>query len=161
MSGNDAVRGELFTMLCESNATDRVLDLVLAALDGGDTFDEVVAGEPIERPEVVASTGPVAGQTVEASGVFLSSITVEGFRGIGPASTLAFPPGPGLTIITGRNGSGKSSFAEALEVVLTGTAHRVCPFSGVEGRLAQHAVDYVGKHPVGCSSTRVAWRDGG
>ncbi len=124
MSGNDAVRDELFTMLCESNARDRVLDLVLAAVDGGDTFDEVVAGEPIARPGTTGSAGAVVGKAVEASGVFLSSITVEGFRGIGPASTLVFPPGPGLTIINGRNGSGKSSFAEALEVVLTGTAHR-------------------------------------
>src|SRR5262249_35090034 len=33
-------------------------------------------------------------------------------------------PGPGLTLIVGRNGSGKSSFAEALEVLLTGDSVR-------------------------------------
>ncbi len=124
MSGNEALRDELFAMLCESNERDRVLDLVLAAVDGGETFDDVVAGEPVGRPGTAGAADSVAGKMVEASGVYLSSITVEGFRGIGPASTLAFPPGPGLTVITGRNGSGKSSFAEALEVVLTGTAHR-------------------------------------
>lgn len=124
MGGNEALRDELFAMLCESNERDRVLDLVLAAVDGGETFDDVVAGEPVGRPGTAGAADSVAGKMVEASGVYLSSITVEGFRGIGPASTLAFPPGPGLTVITGRNGSGKSSFAEALEVVLTGTAHR-------------------------------------
>ncbi len=45
---------------------------------------------------------------------------VQGFRGIGRAATLEFPPGPGLTVIVGRNGSGKSSFAEAVEAALTG-----------------------------------------
>jgi recombinational DNA repair ATPase RecF len=33
-------------------------------------------------------------------------------------------PGPGLTIVTGRNGSGKSSFAEAAELALTGDNRR-------------------------------------
>ena len=75
------MRDELFTMRCESNARDRVLDLVLAAVDGGDTFDEVVAGEPIARPGTTGSAGAVVGKAVEASGVFLSSITVEGFPG--------------------------------------------------------------------------------
>lgn len=55
---------------------------------------------------------------------FLRRITVEGFRGIGPAATLDIPVGPGLTVVVGRNGSGKSSFAEALELVMTGTTKR-------------------------------------
>ena len=33
-------------------------------------------------------------------------------------------PRPGLTLVVGRNGSGKSSFAEALEVLLTGNLRR-------------------------------------
>jgi len=49
---------------------------------------------------------------------------VRGFRGIGPESELKLRPGPGLTLVIGRNGSGKSSFAEALEVLLTGTSVR-------------------------------------
>ena len=33
-------------------------------------------------------------------------------------------PSPGLMVVSGRNGSGKSSFAEALELALTGTSYR-------------------------------------
>ncbi|MFC6013857.1 AAA family ATPase [Nocardia lasii] len=58
------------------------------------------------------------------TGVFLRSITVQGFRGIGPAATLRLNPGPGLTLVVGRNGSGKSSFAEAAEFALTGGNRR-------------------------------------
>ena len=54
----------------------------------------------------------------------MSSITVEGFRGVGKVVTLSIPPGPGLVLIVGRNGSGKSSFAEGLELLLTGRNFR-------------------------------------
>lgn len=54
----------------------------------------------------------------------LTAITVEGFRGIGPRATLELAPGPGLTLVVGRNGSGKSSFAEGLEILLTGSNWR-------------------------------------
>jgi energy-coupling factor transporter ATP-binding protein EcfA2 len=37
---------------------------------------------------------------------------------------LDLEPGPGLTLVVGRNGSGKSSFAEALELLLTGENSR-------------------------------------
>ena len=57
-------------------------------------------------------------------GVYVTSVTVEGFRGIGKPQTLTVNPGPGLTLVVGRNGSGKSSFAEALEVLLTGDSKR-------------------------------------
>ena len=40
------------------------------------------------------------------------------------AQTLELRPGSGLTLVVGRNGSGKSSFAEALEVLLTGDSLR-------------------------------------
>ena len=56
--------------------------------------------------------------------MYLTAIEVEGFRGIGPPATLRIDPGPGLTLVVGRNGSGKSSFSEALEMVLLGTNQR-------------------------------------
>ena len=60
----------------------------------------------------------------QATPVWLKSITVEGFRGIGPAATLELDPAPGLTVVVGRNGSGKSSFAEGLELLMTGQLKR-------------------------------------
>ncbi len=53
-------------------------------------------------------------------GVFLNKLQVSGFRGIGPEVSVDLPPGPGLTVFTGRNGCGKSSLAESMELLLTG-----------------------------------------
>jgi hypothetical protein len=62
---------------------------------------------------------------VEADGrTYLSSIEVTGFRGIGATAVLDIEPGPGLTVVAGRNGAGKSSFADGLEYVLTGSSFR-------------------------------------
>ena len=62
---------------------------------------------------------------------YLKSITVTAFRGIGPSARIDFRPGPGLTVVCGRNGSGKSSFAEALEVLITGQVRRLKGRTGV------------------------------
>lgn len=58
------------------------------------------------------------------SGTWLSTIAVEGFRGVGNRAELMMNPAPGLTLVVGRNGSGKSSFAEGLEALLTGANQR-------------------------------------
>jgi recombinational DNA repair ATPase RecF len=93
-------------------------DLVLGALEGRDGLEAQLAGSS-------ASPRPLAAQASPApTGAFLRSVAVEGFRGIGRAQTLELAPGPGLTLVVGRNGSGKSSFAEALEVLLTGDSLR-------------------------------------
>lgn len=92
-------------------------DLVLGALGGRDGLEARLAGSS-------PSSGPLAAAASPAAGAFLRSVVVEGFRGIGRAQTLELAPGPGLTLVVGRNGSGKSSFAEALEVLLTGDSLR-------------------------------------
>lgn len=56
--------------------------------------------------------------------VYLREITVEGFRGIGRSASLQLEPTHGLSVVAGRNGSGKSSFAEALELALTNDSQR-------------------------------------
>ncbi|MDV9170512.1 AAA family ATPase [Streptomyces sp. W16] len=57
--------------------------------------------------------------------VFLESISVSGFRGIGRTARLPLTAKPGVTLVVGRNGSGKSSFAEAAETAFTGRTARL------------------------------------
>lgn len=106
--------------LSDSGLPDEVAVLILAALEGDEELDGYLDdGAHVARPVPSAGT-----EETEANGVVLTSITVEGFRGIGPACELPIAPKSGLTIIAGRNGSGKSSFSEALELVLTGGTYR-------------------------------------
>ncbi len=93
-------------------------DLVLAACDGRDAVESLLLGGQKEEK----ASAPVGRK--KRVGAHLTSLSVQGFRGIGPRQILTFNPGPGLTIVVGRNGSGKSSFAEALEVAFTGDSKR-------------------------------------
>lgn len=100
----------------DTRATGRVENLVLGALLG--QLDEVIDGEVVQRPEAVAETEQPQLRA------YLESVTTTGFRGIGPTCELPLQPGPGLTLVVGRNGSGKSSIAEAAEFALTGDSLR-------------------------------------
>lgn len=102
----------------EHNVPEDVARLALAACEGQEELNSFLGGG-------AARPGPPAPpEQPSPPAVWLRSVSVEGFRGIGPAQALMLAPGPGLTLVTGRNGSGKSSFAEALELVLTGTSER-------------------------------------
>jgi recombinational DNA repair ATPase RecF len=94
--------------------------LVLAALDGATALEAEISGGSASAGGRAAS----AQAATAPGGAFLRSVTVEGFRGIGPRQTLELRPGPGLTLVVGRNGSGKSSFAEGMEVLVTGESLR-------------------------------------
>ncbi|HEV3274685.1 MAG TPA: AAA family ATPase [Candidatus Dormibacteraeota bacterium] len=94
--------------------------LVLAAFEGSTAVDAVLRGEI----DPVARAGEPSAGSTSTPAAYLTAIEVEGFRGIGPATTLTIDPGPGLTLVVGRNGSGKSSFSEALEMLLLGTNQR-------------------------------------
>lgn len=91
-----------------------------------------LAEDPAVTPEVAKTVlhalgtaeRDTAAAEFDGGGIFLRAITVRGFRGIGPEATLRLTPGPGLTLVVGRNGSGKSSFAEAAELALTGGNRR-------------------------------------
>ena len=92
-------------------------DAVLAACEGKDGLERYLSDGEVSSA-VISASAP------KAAGAYIASLTVEGFRGIGPSQTLKLNPGPGLTLVVGRNGSGKSSFAEALEVLFTGDSKR-------------------------------------
>jgi len=112
----DALQVELLERLESAGLSESAFEVALAAILG--ELDDYLAGNTVVRPS--ADDEPVA----EAAGVYLTSISARGFRGIGAEVTLDLEPGPGLTLVVGRNGSGKSSFAEALELLMTGENHR-------------------------------------
>ena len=90
--------------------------LVLAALDGDAALEAALQAEAQIGPLKTASAAPPFVQPKKA---FLQEVRVRGFRGIGPEAVLSINPGPGLTLVVGRNGCGKSSFAEAAELLVT------------------------------------------
>lgn len=100
-----------------------VHDAILELLDSDSELDEVA------RDLVLSALADVTdqldgGSATDWSHTYLTNITVSGFRGIGPTAKLDLHPAPGLTVVSGRNGSGKSSFAEAVELALTGSSYR-------------------------------------
>ena len=101
----------------DEEVDEQVAALVDAACAGDAAIQAVLDGEP--RPPRKQSE-----RTGEAPGAYVEEIQVTGFRGVGPRVKLSLDPGPGLTVIFGRNGSGKSSFSEGLETLLTGSCSR-------------------------------------
>jgi len=132
----DRLHDHILTRLSSTGADQHPWSLlILAALDGPDALTRYLAGTgtppaPLKRarksaaPSSAATAGTADSPAPEPPGVFLGAITVAGFRGIGPDTRLPLHAGPGLTLVVGRNGSGKSSFAEGVEVLLTGTSLR-------------------------------------
>ena len=114
---NDPLISEVLDRLdADARASGVVENLIVGALR--DRLDDVIDGAVVDRP--VADPGEVSAPVR----TYLESVAVTGFRGIGPTCKLDLRPGPGLTLVVGRNGSGKSSIAEALEFALTGDSLR-------------------------------------
>jgi energy-coupling factor transporter ATP-binding protein EcfA2 len=116
-------------LIAQGKDTEPWAYLVLAACDGEQGLSRYLDdGVEPPRPKKPAKTRDKAGKdsaaSPEAPRAYVEEIGVRGFRGIGPDAKITLRPGPGLTLVIGRNGSGKSSFAEALEVLLTGTSVR-------------------------------------
>jgi len=119
MSDETLLFHDLTARLRSLGVPQPVADLVLAAYQGDQGLDAVLAGGELTQPGQGTRESP----GVEGD-VWLEAVRVEGFRGVGPQATLALRPSAGLTLVIGRNGSGKSSFAEAAELVLTDDSMR-------------------------------------
>ncbi|QQO12458.1 AAA family ATPase [Bradyrhizobium diazoefficiens] len=63
------------------------------------------------------------------SEIFLREVRLNDFRTFGKFA-LPIPPGPGLTLLVGTNGLGKSSFFDGIEWCLTGSIRRFRDFVG-------------------------------
>ncbi|MFN6549537.1 AAA family ATPase [Mycolicibacterium septicum] len=116
-----SVEAEVWELLTDNESVaDETVYLVAAAMRGDEEFADQLGGDAPapERPKIETADAPPPLRA------FLRSITVSGFRGIGERAPLEVNPYCGITVISGRNGSGKSSFAEALEYALTGTSYR-------------------------------------
>ncbi|MFT9535290.1 AAA family ATPase [Mycobacteroides abscessus] len=116
-----SVEAEVWELLDADEAVaEETAYLVAAALQSDEALAEQLGDDATvpERPDEKKVDEPPPLRA------FLRSITVSGFRGIGPRTTLEVNPYKGITVISGRNGSGKSSFAEALEYALTGSSYR-------------------------------------
>ena len=59
--------------------------------------------------------------------IYLSQIRIQNFRTFG-SFDVEIPAAPGLVILTGTNGLGKSSFFDAIEWGLTGFIRRFTPY---------------------------------
>ena len=66
--------------------------LVMAACDGQEAVETLLL-----EAETETKTSPQAA-TMNKTAAYITSLTVQGFRGIGPKQALRFSPGPGLTI---------------------------------------------------------------
>ena len=114
----------LYDLVIRQLDADANLDSKVARLIRAACSDDAALGRALQEPawEVqppVAEVGPSG-----AGSLLLRRLTVAGFRGIGDSTSLELEPGPGLTLVAGRNGSGKSSLAEGLEVLLYGDLSR-------------------------------------
>lgn len=126
MNTRDVGESELYIEILEQLIEDEKTSplsqaLIDGALRGRSALEAVLATTDSALPHLKPQVRPPA---PVAPTVFLQQVVVEGFRGAGPAATLDFVPGPGLTLVVGRNGTGKSTFAEGLETLLTGTTAR-------------------------------------
>jgi len=117
---NEVLLAEIDRRLRLEQLAPEVCDLVLTAVLAPEELSHLTGDRAPRRP----GTRDLMVPPPTPAKAYLDSVTVEGFRGIGPSLRLPLAAGPGLTLVIGRNGTGKSSLSDALEVLLTGNSAR-------------------------------------
>jgi DNA-binding XRE family transcriptional regulator len=98
---DEVLLGIVLRRLEEFPLPEEATDLLLAALENDESSSAQLGGQAqlrSEAPDITTAPTP--------AGAYLQSLTVGGFRGIGPPATLKVVPRPGLTLVVGRNGAG-------------------------------------------------------
>ena len=117
---DDVLEGIILGRLdADDKLAERTRAIVIGACHGADALDATLEGKAPEPSRKAEAKAPSV-----RNHAYIQAIEVQGFRGVGPPASLPITTGPGLTLVVGRNGSGKSSFAEALELLLTGDNSR-------------------------------------
>src|SRR5206468_8536652 len=80
---DDVLLGIVLGRLAESPLSDQAADLLLASLDGDESLSAQLTGQAQPR-----SPAPAVATSARPAGAYLRSLTVSGFRGIGPSATL-------------------------------------------------------------------------
>lgn len=93
------------------------------------------------------------------SEIFLRSVELSNFRIYGERYAFEFPDGPGITLITGANGLGKTSFFDAVEWALTGQVGRFSDIPSDARRKGKDPLTRVGA-PVNSHRVSLAFSDG-
>lgn len=104
--------------------TSEARAIIHAALAGTEALEAVLSSDPDVADDLQDAQAALSESTAEAALIYLNHISAMGFRGIGGRVDLPLAPTPGLVLVTGRNGSGKSSLAEACELALSRTIVR-------------------------------------
>ncbi|MEU8001141.1 AAA family ATPase [Catellatospora sp. NPDC049111] len=118
MDADESLQQLVLDKLAADGPGPDVTRLIIGAYAGDDQLTAAMAGAEADLPMPAGTRAP------RPSSLYLESVTVAGFRGVGPSASVRLQPHAGLTLIVGRNGSGKSSFAEAAELALTGDSAR-------------------------------------
>lgn len=89
------------------------------------------------------------------NGIFLSCIAIQDFRTFGDFQ-IDIPAAPGLVLLTGTNGLGKSSFFDAIEWGLTSKIRRFDPYLKGSGKKKLAEEDYLTRRGAEPGAHRVS-----
>ncbi|MFB6449090.1 AAA family ATPase [Bradyrhizobium tunisiense] len=93
------------------------------------------------------------------SEIFLRSVELSNFRIYGERYAFEFPEGPGVTLITGANGLGKTSFFDAVEWALTSRIGRFSDIPSDARRKGRDPLTRIGA-PENSHRVSLAFSDG-